>query len=213
MLLKLGLAGLVAQTWASTAAHAQPSLPADAPPDTPTESGPTEASAPKELQAPVGAARASADGLVSAFLALGYAYSDSGFGMGMRYQRIVAPVGVIKSDTTHDEIGIEGGLDYYRYNFRYAFGPISDSIVYNEVAITVGATWNFWFLKEKLSLYPKIDLSYRVGNFSGESGAMSGYGGIWIQGAAGVIYRTSGVSLRAELGSGSLHLGAGFSFF
>jgi hypothetical protein len=159
------------------------------------------------------AQRASNDNLISAFLGLGYAYIDSGFGVGARYQKIVAPNGVIKTGPVHDELGFEGGVDYYRYDFGHNFGAVADGLTYNEVAITFGAVWNFWLLDDKLALYPKLDLAYRIGSFSGNSGTMTGYGGLWIQGTAGVVYRLSGVSLRAELGSGSLRLGAGFSFF
>lgn len=203
--------GVITLTSASPSANAGPVAPAtasgDEQPEEPSLVPQDEAAAPTPL------ARATGDGLVSAFLGLGYAYSDSGFGFGMRYQKVVVPIGVIKKGPVHDELGLEGGFDYFHYRFGYRFGTISNSWTYNEVALTFGASWNFWMLEDKLALYPKIDLSYRIGSVSGDSGSMSGYGGLWIQGTGGVMYRTGNVSLRAELGSGSLRLGAGVSFF
>src|SRR5215831_265754 len=156
------------------------------------------------------AARGSNDNLVSAFGLLGYAYANSGFGLGARYQKTLVPVGVIKSGSVHDEFAIEGGLDYYRYGFD-TFGA---SWSYNEIAIVAGAVWNFWLLEDKLALYPKIDFAYRFGSFSTNNGVASpvGYGGLWIQGAAGAAYRVGALALRAEAGSGSLRLGAGYTF-
>ena len=179
------------------AASARAQDPAPAPPPETTVTG--------------GPDRASNNNLVSVFGELGYAYTDSGFGIGGRYQKVVARNAVIKSGPIHDEFGLEAGVDYYHYNF----GFVGNSLSYNEIAIVLGSVWNFWLLDDKLALYPKIDVAYRIGSFSNDSGttALMGYGGIWIQGAAGVVYRLGGVSLRAELGSGSLRLGAGFSFF
>jgi hypothetical protein len=166
--------------------------------------------APPEAAAITGAPPASNDNLISAFIGLGYAYTSGGFGIGGRYQKVVAPKGVIKNGPIHDELGFEGGIDYYHYDF----GVYGSDLTYNEIAIVFGGVWNFWLLEDKLALYPKLDIAYRVGSFSSSSGTpLNGYGGIWFQGTAGVVYRLSGLSLRAELGSGSLRVGAGFSFF
>jgi hypothetical protein len=72
--------------------------------------------------------------------------------------------------------------------------------------------WNFW-LSDQLVLYPKIDLGYRFGTWSTNSGFSSptGYGGIVLQGAAGIAYKLDRVTLRAEAGSGTLRLGVGFA--
>lgn len=138
----------------------------------------------------------------SAFGLLSYWYAESGLGVGARYQKSLVPAGVLRLPTVHDDIGLEGGVDYAHYSF---FG-----YSYNEVAVVVGAVWNFWLLDDRLALYPKIDMGYRFGSWAGTS--LGGYGGIVLQGAAGIAYRLSPVTLRAEAGSGTLRLGAGFVF-
>jgi hypothetical protein len=154
--------------------------------------------------APVATAEREAglDNVFSAFGLLSYWYADSGVGVGARYQKTVAPGGLLHLPAVHDDVGIEGGVDYAHYSFI--------GIAYNEVAVLVGGVWNFWFLQDRLALYPKVDLGYRFGSWSGTS--LGGYGGLVFQGSAGVAYRVSRLTLRAEAGSGSLRLGAGFAF-
>ena len=142
------------------------------------------------------------DNAFSAFGLLSYWYADSGVGVGARYQKTVAPEGLLHLPGVRDDVGIEGGADYAHYSFL--------GFAYNEIAVLVGGVWNFWFLQDRLALYPKIDLGYRFGSWSGTS--LGGYGGLVFQGSAGVAYRVSRLTLRAEAGSGSLRLGAGFSF-
>lgn len=205
--------------WAGAAMLAAPSAEAwpvarPAPSDkAPPEDPPEQPLPTAQEESTAFAPRSTGNGLVSAFLGLGYAYSDSGFGVGARYQKVVAPIGVIKQGPVHDEVALEGGFDYFHYSFGYRLGSFSQSWTYNEVAFTFGAAWNFWMLEDKLALYPKLDLSYRIGSVSGDIGSMSGYGGLWFQATGGVMYRTGNVTLRAELGSGSLRLGAGLAFF
>ncbi len=153
---------------------------------------------------PVAAADGAAgmDNVFSAFGLLSYWYAESGLGVGARYQKTLVPQGVLRLPTVHDDIGIEGGVDYAHYSF---FG-----YSYNEIAVLVGGVWNFWFLDDRLALYPKIDMGYRFGSWA--SSSLGGYGGIVLQGSAGVAYRVAPFTLRAEAGSGSLRLGAGFAF-
>lgn len=181
--------------------------------ETPTSSStetpvPAPAPAPAVDEAPVAAppGKAGMDDTLSAFGLLSYWYTESGVGVGARYQKTIAREGVLRLPTIHDDIGLEGGVDYVHYSF--GAGPFNYS--YNEIAVLVGAVWNFWFLDDRLALYPKIDLGYRFGSWSGTS--IGGYGGLIFQGSAGVAYRLSRLALRAEAGSGSLRLGAGFSF-
>ncbi|HYU15046.1 MAG TPA: hypothetical protein VEL05_03215 [Candidatus Acidoferrum sp.] len=174
----------MAQTSSSSAA----ALPASAPPAT------VIAPAPRA---------GSMDNVISAFGLLSYWYSESGLGVGGRYQKTLVPEGWLHIPTVHDDFGLEGGADFIHYSF---FGAS-----YNEVAVVVGGVWNFWFAKDRLALYPKVDMGYRFGSWSAGS-TIGGYGGLILQGSAGIAYRVAPVTLRAELGSGSLRLGAGFAF-
>jgi hypothetical protein len=149
------------------------------------------------------------DNVVSAFGIFSYWYAETGLGLGVRYQKTLVPTGVLKLANVHDDIGLEGGLDYY----HYGFSTLGYNWTYNEFALLVGGVWNFWFLNDKLAIYPKIDLGYRFGSWSTNTGITSpgGFGGLVVQGSAGVVYKISRVTLRAEVGSGSLRLGAGFA--
>lgn len=149
-----------------------------------------------------GQATAGMDDVVSAFGLLSYWYAESGLGVGARYQNTIAPGGVLRLPTVHDDVGLELGVDAIHYSF---FGA-----TYNEIAFLVGGVWNFWFADDRLALYPKLDLGYRVGSWS--ASRLGGYGGLVFQGSVGLAYRVSRVALRAEAGSGSLRLGAGFAF-
>jgi hypothetical protein len=158
-----------------------------------------------EAAAAVGAG-AGMDNVFSGFGLLNYWYAQSGLGVGVRYQKTLAAEGVLGLPGVRDDIGVEAGVDYAHYSFDYGFGSLS----YNEIAVLVGGVWNFWFLQNRLALYPKIDMGYRFGSWSGTS--LGGYGGIVLQGSAGIAYRLSRLTLRAEAGSGSLRLGAGLAF-
>jgi hypothetical protein len=148
------------------------------------------------------------DNTISAFGLLSYWYAESGFGLGARYQRTVHKEGVLKLPTVKDDFGIEGGIDFVHYSF--GFGPVTWTL--NEYAIVVGGVWNFW-LSDQLALYPKVDLGYRIVSWSTNTGFSNptGYGGIILQGAAGVCYKLDRLTLRAEAGSGTLRLGVGFT--
>lgn len=144
--------------------------------------------------------------VVSGFGLLSYWYAESGIGVGVRYQKTIVPRGLLRVGNVRDDFGLEGGVDY----FHYSFSGLAYEGSYNEIAILAGGVWNFWFLDGKLALYPKIDLGYRFGSWSASS--LGGYGGFIVQGSGGVIYRLARLTLRAEAGSGSLRLGAGFVF-
>jgi hypothetical protein len=149
------------------------------------------------------------DNTISAFGLFSYWYANTGIGVGARYQKTIVPAGVLHLSNVHDDIGLEGGIDYY----HYSFSSIGYDWSYNEAAILVGAVWNFWFLNDRLALYPKIDVGFRFGSWSTNAGVENpgGYGGLVIQGAAGIAYRLNVVTLRAEAGSGSVRLGVGFA--
>jgi len=156
---------------------------------------------------------ASMDNTISAFGLLGYAYSVTGFGLGARFQKTLVPGGFLRSDKVHDDFGIDVGLDYNHFSFDCGVAGVDCGWSYNEFVVLAGAVWNFWLLDGKLALYPKVDLGFAFGSVSTPTGvSSSGYGGLVVQGAGGAVYKVSGIALRAELGSRSLRLGAGFAF-
>lgn len=140
-----------------------------------------------------------------------YAHSaGGGFGLGARYQLELVPAGVLHlHNGVRDEIGLEFGADWAHYSFDF-FG---ESWTYNEISPTVGVAWNFW-LNPQLVLYPKIDLAFRYGTWSGSSivGHPGGYGGAGLELAAGLGYRFNNqVALRVEAGTYALRLGVAFA--
>jgi hypothetical protein len=139
----------------------------------------------------------------------------NGLGFGARYTIPLVPEGVLHSPRVHDEFTLEAGADFVHYGDHVGYGPGAFDYSWNGLLPVVGATWNFW-LTPKLALYPKLDLGYWIGWYSGWNAGYgynrADYGGFFVQGAAGLIYRFQTVSLRVELGSGMMRAGVGFAF-
>lgn len=144
----------------------------------------------------------------------GYSYGPgTGYGLGARYQLVVAPQGIVHASSVKDEIGIEFGLDWvhFRWGWDYPGYPYY-RWTYSELSPVVGVTWNFWF-NNQLALYPKLDLGFRFGTWSDSAGFAhpGGYGGATIEGALGLVYRFDPrVALRVEAGTYALRLGVAF---
>ncbi len=156
------------------------------------------------------------DNTISIFGLLGYGYySQTGLGLGVRYQKEIVPQGLIHGASIHDEIGLEGGLDWTHYSFGGG-GEFGDFSV-NTFTPVIGAVWNFW-LTPQIAVYPKLDLGYRFArvsypsNFPSDFGSGNSYSELFLQGAVGGVYKIANLALRAELGSSTLRLGVGFNF-
>lgn len=138
-----------------------------------------------------------------------------GAGVGGRAMLPLAPQGLLRHPRIKDELTLELGADFVHYSDRVGFAPYYVDYSWNGFLPVVGATWNFWFTPD-LALYPKLDLGYWFGWYRGwdtQFGYGRGsFGGAFLQGAVGLIYRLQTVSLRVELGSGLLRVGAGFAF-
>jgi hypothetical protein len=153
------------------------------------------------------------DNTVSAFGVLGYGYSGLGSapGEGLRYQKTLVTGVSLHGPKVHDDIGFEGGLDFVHYSWSIPGYP-QYSWSYNEFSALAGVVWNFW-IGDKLSLYPKVELAYGFGSASSYAGiATPSYGGLWFQGAGGVAYKLGPIALRGEAGWRAVRLGAGYSF-
>ena len=133
----------------------------------------------------------------------------SGIGIGARYM-IPLPIPPLLVNTNlRDNFNLEFGADYLHWSYD-AFGGYS----WSELVPVVGMMWNIWFTPQ-FALYPKIELGYAFGWFSGvdSSYAYPSYGGFFYDGDAGALYKlNSGLTLRAEVGVDGLKLGAGFLF-
>jgi hypothetical protein len=142
-----------------------------------------------------------------------------GVGLGMRLTLPLVPEGVLRHPTIKDEFVLELGADFVHYGAQLGFYPYYIDYTWNGVLPVVGAAWNVWFTP-RFAIYPKLDLGYWIGWWGGWNtyyGATYGYirpsyGGFFIQGALGFIYRLDPVALRAELGTGLLRLGVAFQF-
>lgn len=140
---------------------------------------------------------------------LGYAYSaGTGFGVSGRYQHTVAETGILTSGKLHDDIGIEGSLDFNHYSWDFYGYDWS----YNEFRVAASAVWNLWF-SPQFALYPRLGVGYAFGSWSDNVGLgdPDGYGGLYFVGGAGLLYELEAVTLRAEVSNASLNLGVAFS--
>jgi hypothetical protein len=142
-----------------------------------------------------------------------YASAGTGLGLGGRYQITLVPEGVLMNPRVHDDIGLEVGLDWSHYGWS-TNDPFNGNVSwsFNEISPVVGGVWNFW-LTDRLAVYPKLDLMYRIGWLSTSiSGVNSpgGFGGFDAQFAAGLVYKLDRVALRAEIGSYTIRFGVGF---
>jgi hypothetical protein len=145
------------------------------------------------------------DNSLSLMLLLGFGYDSVGLGVGARYQKTIVPQGFIRDSEITDDLGIEGSFEFRHHS-------VDDDWSYNEIDLAAGVVWNVWFT-ERFAVYPKLGLGYGFGWFSDDFGQdESDYGGFFLLGAAGVLYRLDAVTLRAEIGSQSLQLGVAFTF-
>jgi hypothetical protein len=138
-----------------------------------------------------------------------------GTGLGFRVMLPLAPRGVLHHPRVRDEFTLELGADFVHFDDRVGLNPYYLDYAWNGVLGVAGVTWNFWFTP-RFALYPKLDLGYWVGwydDWDPDYGyRRPSHGGLFLQGAAGLMYRLGSVALRAELGSGLLRLGVGFTY-
>ncbi len=145
-----------------------------------------------------------------------------GIGVGGRVAIPLSPQGVLHHPRIRDEFTLELGADIVHYAMKvtvpdyYYGGWHTEDYSWNGLLAVGGVAWNFWFTP-RFALYPKIDLGYFFGWYSGWDDrwgpyGRSSFGGLFLQGAAGLIYRFQTLSLRVELGSGLVRAGVGMSF-
>lgn len=140
--------------------------------------------------------------------------NPDGVGAGGRYMLPIAD-GVIRHHRIRDEFVLEFGADFVHYEDNVGDPPFDADYSWNGFLPVVGGAWNFW-LTPKIAVYPKVDVGYWFGWYSGDDPGPGydylDFDGVFLQGAVGFIYRGRSVAFRAEAGSGLLRIGVGFPF-
>ena len=122
----------------------------------------------------------------------------------------ISQEGLLKHERVKDQLAVEFGVDL----LRFSYGFLGNDYAFMELLPVAGVLWNIW-LTDKLALYPKLDLGYAIGFFTGWEdswGNRPSYGGFFWQASVGALYKLDSVSLRLELGNGLLKAGVGFGF-
>jgi hypothetical protein len=138
-----------------------------------------------------------------------------GAGVGGRFALPIVPEGLLHSPTVKDELMLELGLDFVHYRERVGWPyPYPFEYSWNGLLAVGGVAWNFWFTP-RFAVYPKLDLGWWFGWYRGWDDRYGYYGrrdfdGVFLQGAAGVIYRLPSVAFRLELGTDLVRLGVAF---
>ncbi|MFO0582951.1 MAG: hypothetical protein U0229_11820 [Anaeromyxobacter sp.] len=137
-----------------------------------------------------------------------------GVGIGGRYMLPIAD-GVIRGGRVRDEFTLELGADFVHYADTIGVPPDAFDYSWNGFLVAVGATWNFW-LTPRFALYPKLDLGFWFGSYSGWVDAYgyrrNDYGGIYLEPAIGLIVKLGRADLRVEFGTDLARVGLGFDY-
>jgi hypothetical protein len=144
---------------------------------------------------------------LSAWGIVGY---GNGLGVGGRFMMTAIPEGFLQHDRLKDQLAVEVGVDLLRFSFSF----LNEDYGFMAVLPVAGVLWNVW-LNDQFALYPKLDLGYAVGFFTGWDdgwGNRPTHGGFFWQTSAGLLYKTRSVALRLELGNGLLKAGVGIGF-
>jgi hypothetical protein len=161
-----------------------------------------------------GRGRSTASSSLSGWLVLDPG-SPAGVGLGFRYLLPLVPEGLLAGQTrgVREELDLEFGADFvhWSYDFTYFdpfYGPLgswrTDAFSVNAIEGVAGLLWNWW-LTPKVALYPKLDLGYRYAWVSSWPGAQYGvgtpsYSEVFVNVAAGAMFKLDSVILRLELG-------------
>jgi hypothetical protein len=131
-----------------------------------------------------------------------------GVGAGARYMFPLGIPSLLTRTPFKDSWALEAGLDFLHRSDDY--GPYS--FHYNELIPTVGVMWLFW-LRDDFALYPKVDGGWAFGFGNSVDNCVGcSLGGIWIEGAGGLLYKAGPVTLRAELGNYGVKGGVAWLF-
>jgi hypothetical protein len=142
---------------------------------------------------------------------LPYNYGGFGYGIGARYALPLPIPSLLPAGRIRDNWSIEFGADYVRFSLGY----LSNDYSVNWFLPVAGVRWNVW-LNDNFAVYPKAEAGYEVAWVSGYPSGYStpSYGGVFVEGAVGLIYKLGGgnLTLRAEAGNFGLKGGIGAVF-
>jgi hypothetical protein len=131
-----------------------------------------------------------------------------GFGFGGRYMFPIGIPSLLSHTRLKDSWALEAGIDWVHRGED--LGPVGYH--YDQIIPTFGMMWTVW-LTDQFAVYPKIDAGYEIGfNNSLSSCYGCSVGGVWVEGAAGLLYRISSLTLRAELGDYGIKGGVAWLF-
>jgi hypothetical protein len=134
-----------------------------------------------------------------------------GIGVGGRYTLPLAISPILGSTGIKDYFALEFGADYLHWSYSHG----GNGFGWNEFLPVVGIMWSIWFT-DKIGIYPKFDLGYGVGWFSGWDSTWPGrpsYGGFFWDLALGVNFKLNPrVNLRVEGGYTGFKAGAAYLF-
>jgi hypothetical protein len=135
-----------------------------------------------------------------------------GFGVGARFMFPLSFPPLLSRTPFRDSWALEAGADLLYWNYSYI---ANSSYTWTEIVPVVGVMWNVWFTND-FAAYPKVEVGYAFGWYGGINGSSAGYpthGGIFPEGAAGVLYKLSGgLTLRGEVGYAGAKVGLGWLF-
>jgi hypothetical protein len=164
-------------------------------------------------QAGAGPTGAGPTGATTLSFALDLDPAPGGWGFGGRVGFPIAPNGILHSPKVRDEFQLEVGGDYLHYEQHAGFAPYDFHYSWSGIVGVAGLQWNFWLVPQ-LALYPKVDLGFSTGWYSGWDSYYGydqhHYGGLFAQLAAGLIWRLQPLDVRLELGTELVRLGVGF---
>lgn len=134
-----------------------------------------------------------------------------GYGFGARFMLPVGIQPILRGSGITDNFALEFGADFVHWTDGYLNG--TDYGV-SHVTPVFGLMWNIWLLPQ-LAIYPKVELGYAVGWFTGwaNTGSRPDANYVFWNLSGGLLYKVnSALTLRAETGYAGAKLGVGWLF-
>jgi hypothetical protein len=134
-----------------------------------------------------------------------------GIGVGARFMFPLSLPSLLTGTNLKDSWALEAGADLLHWSYGYVGAA---DYGWTEVLPVVGMDWIIW-LNPSFAVYPKVEAGYAFGwlsGYTGPAGTTPSYGGAFVNGAGGVMYKVASMTLRAEAGYSGLKVGAAWLF-